>query len=99
MCNQKKKALENLDITTKPTSNKPFKNISNVTSAYICKPIKCATNQQPLCQYMVFMHVLMDYVVQTVPSFMSFLVSYVMCSRICLIMDVMFLCSVLTMTN
>jgi hypothetical protein len=38
---------------------------------------------------MSFMIVLMNYVVQMAPSFMSFLIAYVMC-HICLVMDAMF---------
>jgi hypothetical protein len=39
---------------------------------------------------MIFMTVLMNYVVQMAPSFMSFLIVYAMCSHMYVVMDAMF---------
>ncbi len=82
MCNQKKD-LENLDIPTKPTSLQALQKHVKCDKCIHLQAIKCGTNQPPFFQNMIFKHVLMDYVVQMGPSFMSVLVTYVMCSHIC----------------
>ncbi len=76
MCNQKKD-LENLDIPTKSTSLQALQKHVKCDKCIHLQAIKCGTNQPPFFQNMIFMHVLMDYVVQMGPSFMSCVVIYV----------------------